>query len=159
VKRYGSAESSTSAEATPTSSETKTGTMPSLVGLTLSQAMRKMTTNMRIASDEAKDDPPTPEKAFTIFDQSPLAETRINLDQELVVKVKRYGPVKATVEQPKEVAAQSNEESGAQAPASATPRRIWFPRQKYIGEDRWIEGHWITLPPVEESSRKDRPKP
>ena len=74
---------------------TSTGTVPDLVGLTLSQATSRLTGKMRIGGDEVGDKPPTPEKAFTIFSQYPAAGTKIDTSTEVVVTVKRYGSAEA----------------------------------------------------------------
>jgi beta-lactam-binding protein with PASTA domain len=73
---------------------TGSGTMPSLIGLTIDQATTRLTSNMRIGGDEVGDKPPTPEKAYTIYAHSPAANTKIAPDQKVVVTVKRYGSAK-----------------------------------------------------------------
>lgn len=79
------------ATATPAAS----GNMPSLIGLTLDQAVTRLTPNMTISSDEIGDKPPTPEQALTIFHQNPAAGNNIDATKPLVVIVKRYGSAKA----------------------------------------------------------------
>ncbi len=86
-------EETTSPTPTPASSSgtrTASGTMPSLIGLTLDQAMASLTSNMRIGSYEEGANPPTPQQALTIFSQSPLAGTRFDANKPLVISVKRY---------------------------------------------------------------------
>ncbi|HEX4640076.1 MAG TPA: RHS repeat-associated core domain-containing protein, partial [Chthoniobacterales bacterium] len=97
------------AEASPTASSspgstttTAAGTMPNLIGLTLDQAVTRLTGKMRIGSDEAGDKPPKPEKAYTIFSQTPAPGTKLDPNKETVVSVKRYGSAKSVVEQPPE---------------------------------------------------------
>ena len=79
------------------------GTMPSLLGLTIDQATTRLTSNMRIGGDEVGDKPPTPEKAYTIYAQSPAANTKVAPDQEVVVTVKRYGSAQTSSPQPEQV--------------------------------------------------------
>jgi hypothetical protein len=49
---------------------------------------------MEILSDEIGDKPPTPEKALTIFAQTPAAGTTFDPNKPPSVKVKRYGSAK-----------------------------------------------------------------
>lgn len=86
------------AAATPTPTATPSptaiavsGNMPNLIGLTLDQAVTRLTSNMRIGSDEIGDKPPTAEKALTIFSQSPAAGSRVDTSRPIVISVKRYG--------------------------------------------------------------------
>ena len=86
---------SVSVSPSPSASSSGTpGTMPDLIGLTLEQAMTKMRSNMRIGGDEIGDKPPTPEKAMTIFSQTPAAGVKIASDKQVVVTIKRYGSAK-----------------------------------------------------------------
>lgn len=76
----------------PTPPTAALGTMPDLVGLTLDQAVSRLSGKMRIGSDEAGTrKPPTPEDAYRIYYQSPPAGTKLDPDVETVVSVKRYG--------------------------------------------------------------------
>ncbi len=83
------------------SSAAATGAMPNLIGLTLEQAMTKLRSNMIIGGDEIGDKPPTPEKALTIFFQTPAAGTKVASDKKVVVTVKRYGSAKTEKNPPK----------------------------------------------------------
>ena len=84
---------SASPSTSPSSPEAP-GAMPNLIGLTLEKAMTKMRSNMRIGGDEIGDKPPTPEKAMTIFSQTPAAGVKIASDKQVVVTIKRYGSAK-----------------------------------------------------------------
>jgi hypothetical protein len=97
-----------SPSATPSASPSATrspgpggGTMPDLFGKTLEQAVGLLPSNMRIQSDEVGDKPPSPEKAFTIFAQTPAAGSTFDPKKPPVVTVKRYGSAKAEAK-PKE---------------------------------------------------------
>ena len=84
---------------TPSSStppdKTAAGTMPNLVGLTLDQAVTRLSGKMRIGSDEAGTrKPPTPEDAYRIYYQTPTAGTKLDPNKETVISVKRYGSAK-----------------------------------------------------------------
>jgi hypothetical protein len=92
TQKFEAAESPTP---TPVLAE-KSGEMPNLIGLTLDQAVSRLTRKMRIGGDEVGDKPPRPEKAYTIYAQSPLAGATIDSNKETVVRVKRYGSAKAT---------------------------------------------------------------
>lgn len=84
------------ASPTPTPAlATTPGQMPNLIGLTLEQADARLTSNMRIGGDEVGDQPPTPEKALTIFAQTPPAGANLAADKPVIVTVKRYGSAKA----------------------------------------------------------------
>lgn len=85
----------TASSTAPSLGPTSTGTVPNLIGLTLSQATSRLTGKMRIGGDEVGDKPPTADKAFTIFSQYPSAGTKIDLDKEVAVAVKRYGSAEA----------------------------------------------------------------
>ncbi|HEV3409656.1 MAG TPA: PASTA domain-containing protein, partial [Chthoniobacterales bacterium] len=74
------------------------GKMPDLTGLTLEQAMTRLTSNMRIGGDEVGDKPPAPEKAMTIFAQTPAAGSNLDTKKNVVVTVKRYGSSKSAEE-------------------------------------------------------------
>ncbi len=79
----------------------KTISMPELRGLTLDQATTRLGKNMRIGGDEVGDKPPTPEKALTIYLQSPAANSTIDPTKgEVVVTVKRYGSAKVEAPPP-----------------------------------------------------------
>lgn len=60
--------------------------------------MTRLTSNMRIGGDEVGDKPPAPEKALTIFAQTPGAGSTIDPKKNVVVTVKRYGSSKSTEE-------------------------------------------------------------
>ena len=87
------ATASPSASRSPT---TASGNMPDLIGLTLEQAVARLPKSMRVNSDEVGDKPPTPEKAFTIFAQTPAAGTTFDPKKPPVVSVKRYGSAQST---------------------------------------------------------------
>jgi hypothetical protein len=71
------------------------GNMPDLTGLTLEQAVARLPAKTEILSDElGGTDPPTPEKALTIFSQTPAAGTTFDPNHPPVVKVKRYDSAK-----------------------------------------------------------------
>jgi hypothetical protein len=71
------------------------GTMPDLIGSTLEQAVARLPAKTQILSDElGGTDPPTPERALTIFAQTPAAGTTFDPNSPPVVKVKRYGSAK-----------------------------------------------------------------
>ena len=85
--------------ASPTPSSTpQTSGMPDLTGLTLEQAVARLPSNMRIGGDEIGDKPPTPEKALTIFAQTPAPGTQFDPRNPPVVRVKRYGSAKITTQ-------------------------------------------------------------
>jgi hypothetical protein len=73
----------------------KTTGIPNLIGLTLEQAVARLPAKMEILSDEIGDKPPTPEKALTIFAQTPAAGTTFDPTKPPSVKVKRYGSAKS----------------------------------------------------------------
>lgn len=79
---------------TPPGDATKPGTMPNLIGLTLDQATTRLTARMQIGGDEVGSKPPAPEKAFTIYLQSPVAGALVPADKMTTVTVKRYGTAK-----------------------------------------------------------------
>jgi len=93
-----------STASTPASSpkpgDTAQGTMPNLVGLTLEQASTRLKGKMRIGGDEIGNKPPSPEKALTIFFQTPAAGSKLATDKETVVTVKRYGSAKEAAPPP-----------------------------------------------------------
>jgi beta-lactam-binding protein with PASTA domain/predicted nucleic acid-binding Zn-ribbon protein len=89
------------ASASPTASPvgpTGADTMPNLIGLTLDQAVTRLTSKMRIGSDEVGDKPPTAEQAMTIFSQTPAAGSKVDTSKQVVVSVKRYGSAKSSAE-------------------------------------------------------------
>ena len=75
----------------PSASPDAPGTMPNLIGLTLDQAMTRLTDNMTIGGDEVGDKPPSQEKALTIFAQTPAPGAKLPRDKKVIVTVKRYG--------------------------------------------------------------------
>ena len=76
------------------------GTMPDLIGLTLNQAVSSLPSNMRIGGDEVGDKPPSPEKAYRIFSQTPPAGSKVSPSEKVVVTVKRYGAADAAATSP-----------------------------------------------------------
>ena len=72
----------------------KPGTMPNFIGLTLEQASTRLTAKMEIVGDEVGSKPPAPEKAYTIYSQSPAAGSAVPADKKTIVSVKRYGSAK-----------------------------------------------------------------
>lgn len=92
--------------------------MPDLTGKTLEQAVALLPSNMRINSDEVGDKPPSPDKALTIFAQTPAPGATFDPKKPPVVTVKRYGSAQAEAK-PKErfdgtyVGSYSGNDSGA----------------------------------------------
>lgn len=84
---------------TPTATPARTTALPSLIGLTLEQAVSRLPSNMRIGSDEVGDAPPTPEQALTIFYQSPTGGALVDSTKPLSITVKRYGSAQSTLVQ------------------------------------------------------------
>ena len=72
--------------------------MPDLTGLTLEQAVARLPAKMQILSDEVGDKPPKPERAWTIFFQTPApGPFDPKKPRPTVVRVKRYGSAQSTV--------------------------------------------------------------
>jgi hypothetical protein len=71
-------------------SPTPSTSMPDLTGLTLEQAAAQLPPNTQVLADEMGEYPPTPEKALTIFSQTPAKGEPL----APVVTVKRYGSAK-----------------------------------------------------------------
>lgn len=71
-------------------SPTPSTSMPDLTGLTLEQAVAQLPPNTQVLADGVGEYPPTPEKALTIFSQTPAK----GLPFAPVVTVKRYGSAK-----------------------------------------------------------------
>ena len=82
---------SPSASPGATAAVAKAGNMPNLIGLTLDQAVSRLTKGMRIGSDEIGDKPPSPDLALTIFSQTPAAGSNVDMSKPVVISVKRYG--------------------------------------------------------------------
>ena len=68
--------------------------MPDLTGKTLEQAAALLPAKTQILGDELGDYPPKPEKAMTIFSQTPAVGTTFDPNNPPVVTVKRYGSAK-----------------------------------------------------------------
>lgn len=75
-------------------SPTPPTSMPDLRGLTLEQAAARLPAKTQILGDELGEYPPTPERAMTIFSQTPAAGTTFDPQNPPVVTVKRYGSAK-----------------------------------------------------------------
>jgi beta-lactam-binding protein with PASTA domain len=71
-------------------SPTPSTSMPDLTGLTLEQAVAQLPPNTQVLADGVGEYPPTPEKALTIFSQTPAKGQPF----APVVTVKRYGSAK-----------------------------------------------------------------
>lgn len=71
-------------------SPTPSTSMPDLTGLTLEQAVAQLPPKTQVLADEMGEYPPTPEKALTIFSQTPAKGAPL----APVVTVKRYGSAK-----------------------------------------------------------------
>lgn len=97
-KRADTAASSPSATESPSSEVA--GTMPNLIGLTLEQAVARLPANMQILGDEVGDPPPSEEKAYTIFSQSPPANSKVSASGSVRVTVKRYGSTRVAAASP-----------------------------------------------------------
>lgn len=85
------ASTSPSPTATATATAIAAGNMPNLIGMTLEQASNALPKNMRIGGDELGDPPPTPDKAMTIFSQTPAPGSKVDSSKPVVVAIRRYG--------------------------------------------------------------------
>lgn len=81
----------------PTATPARTVGMPSLIGLTLEQAVTRLPANMQVTSVEVGDAPPSADLARTIFFQSPAANSPVDATKPVVITVHIYGSAQATV--------------------------------------------------------------